>query len=139
MASLPAADTAQDTATLTAPRLAMLIGYGLMLWASGVLLLRWVAGAGLLDGDGWQMLVYALVVVGTVPCIPLGPWLAGLPRSETVRATAIVCATACAIDGLVIGFAPWIYADDPVMARACAGCLLWAIGVALALGLVRRG
>ncbi|MBX9796468.1 hypothetical protein [Sphingomonas sp.] len=135
MASIPLTPPAN---ALTPNRVAVLIGFGLVLWAAGVVMLRWLADAGAMTG-AWLPLVYAAVIPLTLPCIPLGPRLARLPASETARCTALVCATAVTIDGLVIGFVPWVYAADADLARAVAGCLLWAIGVALILGLIRRG
>ncbi|MBX9880395.1 MAG: hypothetical protein K2X73_00330 [Sphingomonas sp.] len=115
-----------------------LIFFGLVLWALGVLILRLAVGGGWLDNPVSLASVYALTIVGTWPLIPLLTRLAGLPRTATVEASALVCGTAVTIDGLVIGFAPWIYASDIADAKAVAGTLLWAIGVALILGFVRR-
>jgi len=115
----------------------ILIIFGLFLWAGGVAILRFAAGAGWLEGAG-LIAFYAFTVPLTWPLIPVGPKLAGLPRTATAEATALVCASAVTLDGLVIGFAPWIYASDVAQAKAVAGCLLWAIGVALILGFVRR-
>lgn len=117
---------------------ASLVFFGLVLWAIGVLILRLAVGGGWLESPASLAGVYALTVAGTWPLIPLITRLAGLPRTATVEATALVCGTAVTIDGLVIGFAPWIYASDIADAKAVAGSLLWAIGVALILGFVRR-
>lgn len=111
----------------------ILIAWGVVLWASGVLILRWLVSMDALHGTP-QVLAYALTIAGTVPLIPLTPRLAGLPRSDTVSAIAVVSMTALLIDGIVIGYFPALYSADPVQARACAGALLWAVGVALALG-----
>ncbi len=111
----------------------ILIVWGALLWASGVLILRWLVSMDALHGTP-QVLAYALIVAGTIPLIPLTPRLAGLSRSDTVSAIAVVSMTALLIDGIVIGYFPALYSADPVQARACAGALLWAVGVALALG-----
>lgn len=115
----------------------ILILWGVALWASGVLILRWVASIGALAGTG-HVIAYALTVVGTVPLIPLTPRVAGLPPAATLPAVAIVSMTALLIDGIVIGFVPSVYSADPVLARGCAGALLWAVGVALALSFVMQ-
>ncbi|OQW44299.1 MAG: hypothetical protein A4S12_03555 [Proteobacteria bacterium SG_bin5] len=115
-----------------------LILSGAVLWALGVALLRFAASSGWLDAPLPLAGFYALTIGFTWPLIPLVTRFAGLPRAAAVEATALVCATAVTLDGLVIGFAPWIYASDLARAKAVAGCLLWAIGVALVLGFARR-
>lgn len=130
----------EATATLnplnTKP-VAILVVWGTLLWASGVLILRWLVSIDGLHGTP-QIIAYALTILGTVPLVPLTPRLAGLPRRETVSAMAIVAITALLIDGVVIGYFPALYSVDPVQARACAGALLWAVGVALALAFIMQ-
>jgi|GEM_PF-4304286 hypothetical protein len=115
----------------------ILILWGAALWGVGVLGLRWVASFDALTGLG-QISVYIAIVIGTIPLIPLTLRIAGLPRAATVPAVAIVSMTALLIDGIVIGYQPWVYSTDPAVARACAGALLWAVGVALALGFLMQ-
>ncbi|WP_168727528.1 MULTISPECIES: hypothetical protein [Sphingomonas] len=131
---------AQATAAPTVMALkpmAVLIAWGTILWAIGVVILRWLASIDGLHGTT-QLVAYALVIVGTVPLIPLTPRLAGLPSSETVGSVAVVAMTALLIDGIVIGYFPALYSADPALARGCAGALLWAVGVALALGFIMQ-
>lgn len=118
---------------LGAKPVTILIVWGALLWASGVLILRWLVSIDALHGMP-QIVAYALIVAGTIPLIPMTPRLAGLSRSDTVSAIAVVSMTALLIDGIVIGYFPALYSTDPMQARACAGALLWAVGVALALG-----
>ncbi len=115
----------------------ILVIWGTALWAAGVLILRWVVSIDGLHGVP-HLLAYALTVVGTIPLIPITPRLAGLSRHDTVSAIVVVSMTALLIDGIVIGYIPWIYAVDPAQARGCAGALLWAVGVALALALIMQ-
>jgi len=115
----------------------ILVAMGAFLWFLGVLFLRWAGDVGALTG-AWHWVVYAGVIPITVPLIPLGPWIARLPRAHTLRAVAIMSMTALLIDGIVIGFFPEIYSADPPTARAAAGALLWGVGVALMLGLAVR-
>lgn len=115
----------------------ILIIWGALLWASGVLILRWLVSIDALHGTP-QIIAYALVVAGTIPLIPLTSRLAALPPGETVSAIAVVSMTALLIDGIVIGYFPALYSADPVQARACAGALIWAVGVALALAFIMQ-
>jgi hypothetical protein len=113
--------------------LLILVATGVVLWAAGVALLRWLAAMDWLTG-GAHLIVYALIIIGTVPLVPVGRLAAGLPPSETARSVTTVSITALLIDGVVIGWFPWIYSPDEATARLCAGALLWGVGVALALG-----
>jgi len=115
----------------------ILVITGTVLWAIGVALLRWLAAMDWLSGAA-HIIVYGLTVVGTVPLVPIGRVAAGLPPSETARSVAVVSLTALLIDGVVIGYFPWIYSADEATARLCAGALLWGVGVALALGLAMQ-
>ncbi|MGJ3648404.1 hypothetical protein ACLB0R_08025 [Sphingomonas sp. GlSt437] len=114
---------------------AVLVPLGVLFWALGVVLLRALTAAGWLAGDGWHWLAYALIVLLTVPAVRLGRRAARLPIDRTLYAVTVMSMTALFIDGIVIGFAPWIYATDPAQARAAAGALLWGVAVALALGM----
>jgi len=126
---------APATSALSATQTLRLIGYGVVLWAAGVLFLRFAADAGWLAGSA-QMLVYLLVIPVTAPLLLTVPGAGGTDRHALVPAAALVSLTALLIDGVVIGYAPWVYASDPDHARACAGALLWGVGVAMALSFV---
>ena len=115
----------------------ILVVTGIVLWAVGVALLRGLAAMDWLSGTA-HVVVYALTIIGTVPLVPMGRLAAGMPPSETARSVAIVATTALLIDGVVIGWFPWIYSADEATARLCAGALLWGVGVALALGLIMQ-
>ncbi len=118
-----------------------LIGIGTLLWFLGVLFLRWASASGLMAGVD-QMIVYALIIPVTWPLIRFAPQAVRLPATDTLFAASVMSMTALLIDGVIIGYLPFVYSSDPALARACAGGLLWAVGVAMALGLVlqpRRG
>ncbi len=123
---------ASATNGFSMPQVLRLTGYGVLLWAAGVLFLRFAASVGWLSGSA-QLLVYFLVIPATVPLLRLVPPVGGVDRSALVPAAALVSLTALLIDGIVIGYVPWVYASDPDRARACAGALLWGVGVAMAL------
>lgn len=116
---------------------ATLVLIGAAFWLAGVFILRGADAIGWLSGGG-QALMYVLLVPALAPFVPLGPMLAGLPATERLRAAIIELMTAALIDGIVIGFAPWIYNADPAKALACAGALLWGIGVSIVLAMVMQ-
>ncbi len=121
-------------APLPFSKLLILVAFGALLWLLGMLFLRWTASVGALVGTG-QLLIYAITIPVTIPLIPLSTRIAGLPREYTLRAVAILAMTALINDGIVIGYFPQLYSSNPATARAAAGCLLWAVGVALVLAL----
>lgn len=123
------------TLAITPARLAILVVYGAMLWAVGAVVLRLAAGAHWFGGP-LHIVLYLMLFPATWPFVRYAPQLAGLPRAETLRSTAIALTTALFIDGVVIGFAPAVYSSDPATALACAGAILWGAGVALVLGLI---
>ncbi len=125
---------AANNPPLPLQKVAILVALGAVLWFAGMVFLRWAGSVGALTGMG-RLVIYAIAIPITIPLIPLGPKLAALPRDQTLRAVAILSMTALLIDGVVIGYFPQLYSDDPATARAAAGALLWAVGIALVLGL----
>ena len=118
-----------------------LIGIGTFLWFLGVLFLRWASAGEWMAGTP-HMIIYALTIPVTWPLVRFAPQAVRLPATNTLFAASVISMTALLIDGIIIGYAPFVYATDPALARACAGGLLWGVGVAMALGLVlqpRRG
>lgn len=113
-------------------RTLLLILFGIGLWLAGLFILRSLGSAGLLSDDTTP-LIYGLVIVGTIPFVWFVPVLLGLEPTYRQRAASLMAATAVLIDGIVVRWTDW-YSADPAIRADCAACLLWAIGVALALG-----
>lgn len=129
-------DNAQpaDVVSLTRAQAAIVVACGAALWFAGIFQIRWVAGLGAL-GDGRTPLVYALIVAATAPVVALVPHVLGLPRAARLHCSAIMAATAALLDGIAVRWTDW-YAADPRVVAQSAATLLWAIGVAVALGCV---
>lgn len=126
---------------VSAAQLIALIAIGTFLWFLGVLFLRWASAGGFMSGAP-QIIIYALVIPFTWPLIRFAPHVVRLSAADTLFAASVMSMTALLIDGIIIGYVPFVYSSDPALARACAGGLLWAVGVAMALGLTlqpRRG
>jgi hypothetical protein len=118
---------------LDARRTALAALYGAVLWFAGALIIRWVQPTGAL-GNALTPLVYGLIVATTVPLVRWAPRLLGVARSQTLACAAIMAATASLLDGVAVRWTP-LYGADPRIVADSAACLLWAIGVAVALGL----
>jgi hypothetical protein len=136
MTSLPlASSNPAESGKLPLRAVAILIVTGVVLWVLGVLLIRALIPTGAM-ANAWTPLIYLGLVLVSIPLTPALPRYAGVARSRVLECGAIVAATASLIDGVVVRWAPWIYADDARLAADSAASLLWAIGVAVALAYV---
>jgi len=120
---------------LTVAQVVLLVLLGILFWFVAAMLLNWLAPMGALDG-AMQALTYALVVPATVPFILLTMRLAQLSRQTVAIGGSVVTMSALLTDGLIFGWAPWIYSMDPELAVKCSGAVLWGAGVGLAISLV---
>ena len=107
---------------------------GAVLWASGVVFVR--AWPKAVNGGAETALTHAALVPVTYGLIRAANKLTGLESSRVMESVAVMCCTACLIDGVVITWNPSIYRDNEREARITGGTLLFAIGVGLGLGLV---
>jgi hypothetical protein len=106
------------------------MGVGLVLWAGFLVPLRLGEGIGLLAG-WFKVASFALAV----PAMAVTTWavqrVMGWPRAGLTGLIALVLAPATLADGVVFGFAPWLYGADPAHQRAAAGIILWGVGVSI--------
>jgi hypothetical protein len=117
---------------LNARQMSVLLGIGTALWLGAALLLNALAAAGMLAG-GARLIVYALVVPGTLPFVLMTRWLAGLAAGQLFAGVAVVTMTALLIDGVAVAFAPWIYGETETQVLAASAAVLWGAGVGLVL------
>jgi hypothetical protein len=117
---------------LTVPQIAILAGYGAVLWFAAAMLVRTIGPMGALDG-GRGILTYALVIPGTVPAILAARPLAKLRGDQTITGIAVVTATALLLDGIAHAGFPAIYGTDPALIVKGAAAIFWGAGVGLVL------
>ena len=120
---------------LTLPQVAILAGYGAVLWFAAAMLVRTIGPMGALDG-GWGMLTYALVIPGTAPAILAARPLAKLRGDQTIIGIAVVTATALLLDGVAHACFPAIYGTDPALIVKGAAAIFWGAGVGLVLAFI---
>ena len=108
---------------LSLRQIAILAGYGAVLWFAAAMLVRTIGPMGALDG-GWGMLTYALVIPGTVPAILAARPLAKLRGDQTISGIAVVTATALLLDGIAHAWFPAIYGTDPALIVKGAAAML---------------
>lgn len=130
MASIPAAVERSDEISLI--QLAIVAAIGAVLWFLAALLIRAVEPIGALEGAGVAIL-YALIIPGTVPFIPLTRRLANLRRDQTVYGVAVATGVAGLLDGTALAYFPALYGANTAGAGAA---ILWGAGVALLLAVV---
>ena len=120
---------------LTPLQIAILAGYGTVLWFAAAMLVRNIGPMGAFDG-AWGILTYALVIPGTVPAILAARPLAKLSGVQTVAGIAVVTATALLLDGVAHAWFPQIYGTDPALIVKGAAAIFWGAGVGLVLAFI---
>ena len=125
---------APEALRLTKGQIGLLMVFGAILWVLGIFQLRWAGAMGALT-DGRTAIVYGVILLATVPLVAFAPKAVGLPPSARLHCATIIAAVAALLDGVAVRWTH-IYADAPGLRANCAASLLWAIGVAVALGLI---
>lgn len=120
---------------LTMAQIATLFVYGVVLWFAAALLVRTIGPMGLLEGI-WGILIFLLVIPGTVPAISIARPLAKLSSDQTLAGIAVVTATALLLDGVAHAWFPQIYGTDPALIVKGAAAIFWGAGVGLVLAFV---
>jgi uncharacterized membrane protein YqiK len=124
-------------ATLGSRAVVTLVVFGAVLWFLGSLFIRHVGPLGAFEG-GWRLVVYAATWPLTWPLVPMACRLGGAPRTRALAAVAVPSATALFLDGTAIAWARGLYGSDQAVVLGGAAWLLWAVGVALALGFMAQ-
>ena len=123
---------------LSARQTTIMIAYGAALWFGAAMLLRVVGPLGAFQGVG-VVILYALVIPGTVPFIWGARVVAKLSPDQTLLAITIATTTALLLDGLAVAWMPWLYGADATLVMGAAAAVLWGGGVGLALGFLMNG
>ena len=112
---------------------ARLVATGVVVWLLGALLLRFLAPLGAYNGLG-RVLMYALIIPGTLPLVLPLPVLAGIRRSAIAAGTAIVVASAILMDGIALAWFPVLYGETVAQHAGAGAAILWGGAIALFLG-----
>ena len=108
---------------------------GAIYWFLAAMIVRWTATSWV-GHDTTTVVVFAAVVVGTVPALLLGMRIASVGRDRAASAATIITATALLLDGVALTWFRTLYGSDPVVVLGGAATILWGAGVALVLGIV---
>jgi hypothetical protein len=121
-------------APLTATQIAITATLGAILWLLAALLCNALGARGVFDGSA-RLLLYALVVPGTLPFVLLIRRVAGLAPAQTGLGMAVGTAAATLLDGVALAWFPGLYGATPALVAASGAVILWGAGVGLVLGL----
>lgn len=111
----------------------ILLIIGAVLWFIAAQILHWLGPLRAYEGSA-RIIMYVLIVPGTVPFLLISFKIAGVEKSKRLLACAVMLGSATLIDGVVLAWAPWIYGDTPELVAGAGGTVLWGVGVALMLG-----
>lgn len=109
--------------------------FGAVLWFAAAMLLRALGPNGICDSTG-RVWLYIVIVVGTVPFVPMIRLLGGLPHDKIGIAVALATAAAGLLDGVALAWFPWLYGGTPELVAGAGAAILWGAGVAMTLGFV---
>jgi len=122
-------------ARLTPAQTATLAMMGAIYWFLAALVVRWTA-ANWVGSGGPTALVFALIIVATVPALLLGMAVARVGRDRSQISAAIMTGTALLLDGVALTWGRSLYGTDPMVVLGGAASIMWGAGVAIALGMI---
>ena len=126
-------DTPAAGAALPRRTMAYLVFWGAALWFIAAVLLRVLGPMGVYEGFA-RVLLYALIIPGTVPFILLIVKLTRVARHQIALACAVMTASAALLDGIALAWFPALYGNEVEHVAAAGATILWGAGAALALG-----
>jgi hypothetical protein len=118
----------------SAGQVMLLLFFGAALWFIAAMLLRYVAPMGAYN-DPTRLIMYALIIPGTVPFIWVCNKMARVPGEHFALGCAVILASAMLIDGIVLAWFSWIYSTKVEHVAGSGAVILWGAGVAQSLGL----
>lgn len=110
---------------------ARVAAFALLLWISGVVVIRLTIPLGLFSGGGLTVLAFALGIAINGPTIWLVRRLGGLREDQIVFGMALGSAVAIICDGAALTWAPWLYGGVSADLHRAAAWLLWTVGIGL--------
>jgi hypothetical protein len=120
---------------LTTAQTVTLAVMGAIYWFVAALVVRWTA-ANWVGSDGPTALVFALIIVATVPALFLGMAVAHIDRDQAQISAAIMTGTALLLDGMALTWGQSLYGSNPAIVLGGAASIMWGAGVAIVLGML---
>ncbi|MEM9938649.1 MAG: hypothetical protein AAF768_07375 [Pseudomonadota bacterium] len=123
---------------LSSSQLVRSILWGAALWFFAALLLRYLGPLGIFDGFA-RVVLYALVIPGTIPFVWATPNVTGTDRSQLVLSLAAADAAALLLDGMAVAWLPILYGAERSLILGSAAVILWGAGIVLMLAFIMQG
>lgn len=114
-------------------QMAILIVAGVIFWFVGALICRFAGELGAFEGAN-RVLLYAVLIPGTLPVILLVRAAARLAPDQVALGSAIATAAAITCDGIALAWFPGLYGGGDAQTAASGAVILWGGAVAIALG-----
>lgn len=118
---------------LKTSKVMLFIVLGVVFWLTGLLMVRFGGDLFFAADSPWRIVIYIL----SFPLLWVALWIASTvsrtPMNELLEPVTIMTFAAIFLDGLVIGFLPQAYGDDPGHVMRGAAWILWGGGVGLFL------
>lgn len=118
--------------SLTQTQLIRVITMGVILWFAAAMLLRWLGPMGVHEGM-WRVLMYALIIPGTLPFVFLVKRIAGLQDHQVALGYAAATTAAMLCDGLALAWMPDLYGGSAELVAGAGAVILWGAGVGIVL------
>jgi len=118
---------------LTRSQITILAILGAVLWLAAALLLRALAPFGIYEGTA-RVILYLLVIPGTVPFVLLAKTMAKLAPDQIAIGLSVLTAAAILLDGIALAWFPRLYGSELAHFAGAGAVILWGGGVGLVLG-----
>ncbi|MEM7768267.1 MAG: hypothetical protein AAF253_12380 [Pseudomonadota bacterium] len=128
-------DETEPGGALSSGQIATMIALGAALWFLAAMILKVVGPMGAHEGFA-RILLYGLIVPGSVPFVFLMARLGRLQGIQLPLGVAVADATALMLDGVAVAWLPGLYGDNAAHALGAATAILWGAGVILALAFI---
>lgn len=125
-------------ASLRTGQLTNLVIFGAIGWFAAAMLARTIGPMGAFDGIN-MVILYGLIVPGTIPIVLVVRKFAGLKRHQMFVGMSVLTMSALFLDGMAVAWFPSLYGSDTALVANSAAAILWGAGVGMALGLVMGG
>ena len=113
-------------------QIAVFLVYGVVVWFLAALLLRWLGPLGIYQG-GLRLLVYLLIIPGTLPLVWLSARLAGNAPGQLFPGFTLASAMAALCDGMALAWTPTLYGATTALHAGAGAMILWGLGVGIFL------
>lgn len=123
----------QGRTGLSARQTGLSVIVGAILWLIAALMLQVMGPMGIYEGAN-RVILYALIVPGTIPFLMAGFHIAGIHPHQRFVSTAIMLMAAMPLDGMALAWYPTLYGGTVELVAGAGATILWGAGIAAVLG-----